>query len=138
MNPIGSLFTIYKDAVFQKDVEAFMSIYDENVTVFDMWQQWSYNGIMAWKEMVKGWFASLGRDRDVITCDHIHIKETGELALASAIVRYTAVSEKGEDLRYLENRLTWVAQKKDIGWKIIHQHTSGPIDFTTMKVILSR
>jgi ketosteroid isomerase-like protein len=106
--------------------------------LFDMWQQWSFNGLAAWREMVKGWFASLGENRDTITFDLIQTHTSGELAYASAFVRFAAVSEKGIELRLLENRLTWVLQKKEQTWKIIHQHTSGPIDFNTMKIILHR
>lgn len=138
MMEFKSLFETYKNAVFQKDIEAFASIFDEKVQVFDMWGQWTYDGLAAWREMAKGWFASLGTDRDVITFDNIQMQETDELATATAFVRFTAVSEKGEELRYLENRLTWIARKKDEKWVIIHQHTSGPVDFETMKVILRR
>ena len=138
MMEFKSLFETYKNAVFQKDIEAFASIFDEKVQVFDMWGQWTYDGLAAWREMAKGWFASLGTDRDVITFDNIQMQETDELATATAFVRFTAVSEKGEELRYLENRLTWIARKKDEKWVIIHQHTSGPVDFETMKIILRR
>ena len=138
MKELGSLFETYKNAVFQKDVESFASIFDEDVRVFDMWQQWSLSGLVAWRAMAKDWFAGLGTDRDVITFDDIQLETTDEMGTATAFVRFTAVSEKGEELRYLENRLTWVARKKGDTWKIIHQHTSGPIDFNTMKVILQR
>jgi ketosteroid isomerase-like protein len=53
-------------------------------------------------------------------------------------MKFTAVSEEGEELRYLQYRLTWVAKKKEGSWKIIHQHTSSPVDFETMQVILTR
>lgn len=138
MHAVETLFETNKNAVYQKDLETFASIFDEKVNVFDMWQQWSYEGLDAWKEMAKNWFTSLGENRDVVTFYNIQIKPAAEMAVASAFVRFTAVSEKGEELRYLENRLTWVAQKKGNMWKIIHQHTSGPIDFASMKVILSR
>jgi uncharacterized protein (TIGR02246 family) len=133
-----SLFQTYKTAVLQKDLEAFASIYDENVFVFDTWQQWSYDGLAAWREMAKGWFASLGSDSDVVTFEGIKIQETGNLAMLTAIVKFTAVSEKNEELRYLQNRLTWVAKKNDELWKIIHQHSSSPVDFETMQVILTK
>lgn len=138
MTEVESLFENYKNAVLRKDVEAFASIFDEKVRVFDMWGSWSYDGLVAWREMAKGWFTSLGTDSDVVTFGDIQIEASGDLAIASAFVRFTAVSEKGEELRYLENRLTCVAKKKGETWKIIHQHTSGPIDFETMKVILRR
>ncbi len=138
MEAIASLFETYKNSVFQKDVETFVSIFDEQVRVFDMWQRWSYDGISDWREMVENWFDSLGENKDIVEFDDIQIQSTDEMAFASAFVKFTAVSEKGEELRYLENRLTWAVQKKKTGWKIIHQHTSGPIDFQTMKVILQR
>lgn len=133
-----SLFQSFKDAVYEKELEAFASIYDEHVVVFDMWQQWSYNGLPAWREMAKGWFSSLGTDRDLVSFEDIQIHQSGELAIATAIVKFTAVSAKGEELRFLQNRLTWAAQIKEGSWKIIHQHTSSPINFETMKVILSK
>jgi uncharacterized protein (TIGR02246 family) len=138
MKEIESLFDAYKNAIFEKDLEAFCSIFDEKVRIFDMWQQWTYEGLSAWREMAKGWFSSLGTNRDVVTFDGIQIQTDGELAVATAFVRFTAVSAEGKELRYLEDRLTWVARKKEGTWKIVHQHTSAPIDFNTMKVILTR
>ncbi len=138
MEAIESLFGTYKNSVFQKDVETFVSIFDEKVRIFDMWQRWSYDGLSDWREMVENWFDSLGENKDIVEFNDIEIQSTGEMSVATAFVKFTAVSEKGEELRYLENRITWVVQKKKNGWKIIHQHTSGPIDFQTMKVILQR
>jgi uncharacterized protein (TIGR02246 family) len=135
---IQTLFEGYKNAVFQKDLQAFASLFDEKVRVFDNWEQWVYDGLAAWREMARGWFSSLGTDRDVVTFDDIQIQVTGEMAVACAFVRFTNVSDNGEELRYLENRLTWVARKSEQGWKIIHQHTSSPVDFKTMKVMLKR
>jgi uncharacterized protein (TIGR02246 family) len=137
MTEIKLLFEIYKNAVFQKDVEAFTSIFDENVRIFDMWS-WTYEGLAVWREMAQGWFGSLGTERVVVTFDDIQIEATGEMATASAFVRFAAISEKGEELRYLQERLTWVARKKEGAWKIIHEHTSGPVDHETMKVVLKR
>ncbi|HEY4111738.1 YybH family protein [Puia sp.] len=137
MHDIKTLLESYKSAVFQKDVEALLALFDENVRVFDMWA-WSYDGLPAWREMVTGWLGSLGTNRDVVTFDDILIKESGDLAVASAFARFAAVSEKGEELRFLQNRLTWVLQKKEGVWKIIHEHTSGPVEGETLKVRLQR
>lgn len=128
----------YATAVLHKDAAAYTSIFDENIRVFDMWQEWRYDGITAWREVAKDWFDALGADKDVVTFSDIEITEKGELALITAIAKFTATSEQGEALRYLENRLTWVAVKKGLTWKIIHQHTSSPIDFNTMQVVLKR
>ncbi len=138
MTELATLYQTYRNAIFKKDLDAFVSIFDEKVRIFDMWEQWTYEGLDAWREMAKGWFASLGTDRDVVSFDDVQIEASDELATLTAIVKFTAISETGEELRFLQNRLTWVARKKEGGWKIIHQHSSGPIDFKTMKVRLKR
>jgi uncharacterized protein (TIGR02246 family) len=138
MKDIELLFEAYKNAVYQKDLEAFAALFDEQVLVFDMWMQWTYEDLTAWRAMAREWFTSLGTDRDVVTFSGIQIQASGTMASATAFIRFTAVSEKGEELRYLENRLTWVVQQKEETWKIIHQHTSSPINFETMQAILSR
>lgn len=138
MTTLESLFETYSNAVFQKNVEAFTSIFDEKVLVFDMWEPWTYDGLVVWREMAKEWFGSLGAERVVVTFDDIQIESAGEMATATAFVRFAAISEKGEELRFLQNRLTWVARKKEGSWKITHQHTSSPVNGETMKVILKR
>ena len=138
MSELNSLFEIYKNSVFTKDIAAYSSIFDEKIRVFDMWEMWSCDGLEAWRDIAKGWFKSLGTDRDLVEFEDIQIETSGELATVTAFVKFTAMSEKGEELRWLQNRLTWIARKKDGHWKIIHQHTSGPIHFETMKVMLKK
>lgn len=138
MKSITELFECFTAAVLGKDLERFCSLYDDKVRIFDMWQQWSYEGLPAWREMAKGWFSSLGTDRDVVTFDEVQIMENNDFAVATAIVRFTAVSAEGSELRFLEERLTWVAHRKEGLWKIVHQHTSTPIDFNSMKTMLKR
>lgn len=138
MKALESIFHNYKTAVFNKDVEAFVSLYDDNILVYDLWQQFTFEGIAAWRAMATGWFESLGPERDEVTYEDKQIQHSGDMALLTAIVKFTAVNEQGEPLRFLQNRLTWVARKKDGKWAIIHQHTSSPIDFNTMKVIFTR
>jgi uncharacterized protein (TIGR02246 family) len=138
MKEIESLFDTYKTSVLRKDLDAFLSIFDDNVRIFDMWE-WTYDGLTPWRKMVKDWFSSLPNGEQVaVTFDDIRIRTAGEMAVATAYARFAAVSEKGEELRSLQNRLTWVAIKKDGAWKIIHEHTSGPVDGETMKVRLQR
>lgn len=134
---LESLFDIYKDAVFKKDASLFSSIFDDDIHVFDLWQ-WTFEGLPAWHQMAVGWFEWLGKESCVVEFSHIQTKETGDMGYASAVVKYTGISETGEIVRSLFNRMTWVAVRKNGTWKIIHEHTSGPVDRDTMKVILER
>src|SRR5947209_7289733 len=45
----------YKAAVYDKDVEAFVSLYDEAARTFDMWGSWSYEGTAAIRRLTTDW-----------------------------------------------------------------------------------
>jgi len=138
MKEIQSLFETYKSSVLRKDLDTFLSIFDDHVRIFDMWE-WTYDGLIPWRKMAQDWFSSLdAAEQVVVTFDDIRIQATDDMAVATAFARFAAVSQKGEELRYLQNRLTWVARKKDGAWKIVHEHTSAPVDGETMKVRLQR
>jgi uncharacterized protein (TIGR02246 family) len=138
MTEIRRLFDRYKTAVLEKDVEAFLSIFDSDVFIFDMWGTWSHQGIGAWREMTTEWFGSLGSEQVIVEFNDERIVTSNDLAFATAYVTYGAVSAENEKLRSLQNRLTWGIQKKSGEWKVIHEHTSAPIHQETGKVILKR
>ncbi len=137
-NPIVHVLEAYKAAVFSKDVDAFMRLYDQQVRVFDAWGVWSYEGAAAWRGMIEGWFSSLGNERVKVTMDDVQTAGGQELAVVSAIVSYAGVSAEGEDLRSMQNRITWALKPEGSDWKIVHEHTSAPIDFNDSKAILQR
>lgn len=60
---VQSALQAYTDAVYAKDVDAFVAVFDDEVRVFDMWGSWSHDGIEAWRAMAVGWFDSLGDER---------------------------------------------------------------------------
>jgi ketosteroid isomerase-like protein len=128
----------YESAVFSKDVGAFMQLYDPSVRVFDAWGVWSYEGAAAWQRAVEGWFTSLGSERVKVSFDDVQTSGGRELAMASAIVTYAGVSAQGEPLRAMQNRLTWVLRTSSHRLRIVHEHTSAPIDFAESKAILER
>ena len=136
--PIQQIIAAYKAAVFAKDVDAFVALYHEDVCVFDLWGTWSYNGIAAWRTMVGEWFGSLGSEQVVVEVDGVHAHVTNDLAVTHAFISYTGVSAEGQALRTMHNRLTWVLTPHGSGWKIIHEHSSAPVDSETLQVLLRR
>jgi ketosteroid isomerase-like protein len=132
-----ALFDRYAAAVRAKDVDAFLSVYDENVRVFDLWQRWLYEGGAEWRENIEGWFAATGDDAtDRPEFTDIHVTSGGEVAGAHATVTYAAYNADGEQIRALPNRITWILRKTPAGdWKVVHEHTSAPVDQETDKVI---
>ena len=135
---IRRVFDAYKAAVLAKDVDAYIALYDDGVRIFDMWQQWLYRGTPGWRGAAEGWFGSLGSERVVVDADDLNIRVGGDLASLDGFVTFTARSAEGADLRSLTERLTWVLGFADGQWKIVHQHSSAPLDFKTAKAIFSR
>ncbi|MEO8924749.1 MAG: nuclear transport factor 2 family protein [Caldimonas sp.] len=127
----------YKSAVFAKDVEAFISLYDPDVRVFDAWGVWSYEGTAAWRIAIEGWFSSLGSERVAVTFAEVRTSAGRDLVMVNAIVTYAGSSAQ-EPLRSMQNRLTWVLRTTGHVLRIMHEHTSAPIGFDDLKAILQR
>jgi uncharacterized protein (TIGR02246 family) len=135
---IEELLNRYRDAVYAKDVDAFVSLFDDGVSVFDMWGRWSYDGADAWRATVTEWFGSLGDERVVVEFSDVRTVAGDDVAAAHAFVTFKGLSADGDELRSMNNRLTWVLRKTNGVWKVVHEHTSAPIDFETAKVMLQR
>ena len=136
--PITLVIETYKSAIYKKEVETLMHLYDPGVRVFDTWGIWSYEGAAAWQRAVEGWFTSLGSERVKVSFDDVRTSAGRDFSLVSAIVTYAGVSETGEPLRAMQNRLTWVLKLGGHAFRIVHEHSSAPVGFEDMKAILQR
>ena len=117
----------YAAAVRAKDVDAFVGLYSDDVRTFDLWSVWSYDGKAALREMVAEWFGSLGTDVVAVEFDEVRSEAGDGVASVSAFTTFRGLSADGEELRSMNNRLTWVLRREDDGsWKIVHEHTSAP------------
>ena len=56
----------------------------------------------------------------------------------SAVVTYAGVSAQGQELRAMQNRITWVLKTSGHVLRIVHEHTSAPVGFEDTKAILKR
>ena len=135
---IERVLAAYAAAAHAKDVEAFMRLYDPAVRVFDAWGVWSYDGAAAWRIAVEGWLMSLGTERVRVSFEDVSAIEGRDLTVVSAIVTYAGVSAQGEALREMQNRITWALRTTGHVMRIVHEHTSAPIDFDESKAILRR
>lgn len=126
----------YAEAVFNKDIEKFLSIYDNHVYIFDTWNQWMINGINALNKMVEVWFGSLGKEKVSVTFTQLNTNESEGQTVWIGEVAYTAIDENNKIIRSISNRMTWVMKKGNDGFKIIHEHSSLPIDMESFSGIL--
>lgn len=128
----------YQVTVFQQDLEGHLALYSDLVLIFDAWDEWSFQGIEPLRKMVESWFGSLGEERVKVDVNDLLTQSSGDIGFASALVKFTAISKEGTALRWLENRFTWVLERRNQEWKIMHQHSSFPANHETFKIALRR
>lgn len=117
----------YAAAVRAKDVEAFLALYADDVRTFDLWSVWSYDGKDALRAMVEEWFGSVGTDTIGVEFDEVRVEEAEDVAALSAFTTFRGITAEGEELRSMNNRLTWILRRGTGGaWQIVHEHTSAP------------
>ncbi len=125
----------YRAAILAKDVAAFMALYDPQVRIFDTWAVAPYDDA-GWRAMAEGWFSSLGDETVAVRVDDVRTSLGQDLILVSARVTYAGMSAAGQELRSMQNRLSWVLRHAGGALRIVHEHTSVPVDMRTGKGIL--
>ena len=133
---IRGLLAQYGKAVWDKDLDSFLELYDQEICVYDLWIVWSYDGLEAWGKMVKGWFSGLQEDRDDVSFLDTIVKANQDFATLYTLVTYKGISATGVELRHMKCRMTWVLKKKNGLWRIIHEHSSCPVKMADMQLML--
>ena len=134
-DPAAEALSRYRTAVHNKDVEAMMAPYADDVRVFDAWGVWAYDGAAAWRQAVETWFGSLRDETVRVGWEDVRTEVGSDLAVVSAIATYAAISVNGDQLRSLQNRMTWSLARRENAWKIVHEHSSAPIGLEDLKAI---
>ncbi|RYY76735.1 MAG: DUF4440 domain-containing protein [Gammaproteobacteria bacterium] len=133
---VTQVLEAYKSAVLEKNVDAFMQLYDVNARIFDTWGVWLFDKADSRLPNIKKWFEGLGDERVVVNFDDVRVTSRNDMAIVTAVGTYAAVSVSGVELRSMQNRFTWALEFSESGWKIIHEHTSVPIgDDLTAKLV---
>jgi ketosteroid isomerase-like protein len=135
---VARILSTYESAVFKKEVQTFMHLYDPSVRVFDAWGVWLYEGADAWQRAVEGWFTSLGTERVKVTFEDVKSWVSKDITSVCAVVTYSGVAATGQPLRSMQNRITWVLRTSGHVARIVHEHTSAPVGFEDYKAILVR
>jgi ketosteroid isomerase-like protein len=138
-NKVQDVLENYKSAVYEKDVERFVSTYASDIHVYDCWENWECIGISKWKKMVEGWFNGLSEEGVLLKTDFddLVVEENSNLAFVHCAVSFTAYNESGEKLRQMTNRFTFGLRKENESWTITHEHSSLPISMETGKGIFN-
>ena len=128
MKRIQDFFTIYKQSAWEKDTESMIGLYDDNVVIFDMWNQGYQTGLTEWSIVIKDWLDSLGEERVNVIFEMIKIHEGDSVGFGSALITFQAISTGNTIIRSMKNRITLGFIKENGVWKVVHQHTSAPIN----------
>jgi ketosteroid isomerase-like protein len=128
MERLQDYFTIYKRSAWEKDTETMIGLYDDNVVIFDMWTQGFQTGLAGWSVVIRDWLGSLGDEKVNVIFEMIDIHESGNIGFASALITYQAMSTDNTIIRSMRNRITLGFHKDKDRWKVMHQHTSAPIN----------
>ena len=137
-SPVHAVLNAYARAVYDQNVDAFMQLYTTDARVFDTWGVWSYEGSQERRPTIVQWFSSLGTERVRVSFEDVQVTQGEALAVLSAISTFAAISEQGEVLRSMQNRLTWALKYETGAWVIVHEHTSTPIGFADQKAMFHR
>lgn len=128
---VQSVFTRYVEAVKASDADALLSLYADDVHVFDMIAPFERHGVESGREMIQGWLGEAGSTQDC-TIEDLDVIENGDLAAVRAAVRYGVTMADGTH-HTMWNRATWTLQRLDGEWKIVTEHTSVPLSEEDMQ-----
>ena len=132
---IIDFFQSYQMTAFDKDVLGMINLYDNDVSVFDMWGKGFVLGLKEWSTTITDWLTSLKNEKVKVVFTMIDIHEDEHVGFAHALIEFQAIASDDSIQRSMKNRISLGFVKKDGFWKVKHQHTSAPID-SALKAIL--
>lgn len=130
---VQSVFDRYVEAVKASDADALLSLYADDVHVFDLMEPFERHGKESSLVLIEEW---LGKDGEQQSCtiEDLHIEEAGDLAVARASVLYEVTMPDGTH-HAMWNRGTWALRRIDGEWMIIMEHTSVPLGAEDMQPV---
>jgi ketosteroid isomerase-like protein len=130
----------YKSAVYEQDVEKYVSLYASDFHIYDCWDDWECVDRSQWTASTKEWFQGLHEEGVLLRVefDDVAAEENPSLAFVRCNVTFAAYNPSGEKLRQVTNRFTFGLRKEKDSWTISHQHSSLPINGETGKGIFTR
>ena len=96
MLEINDFFSIYKDAVWNKDPELMLTLYENKVTIFDMWNKGYIATWQEWTEIINSWLTSLGDEQVRVDFEKVHCHQSADAGFATALIQFKALSKEGK------------------------------------------
>lgn len=134
-DPVHAFLRDYAAAVLDRDLPRFVDLYAEDMQVFDSWNRWEYVGREDWAGMISAWFEGIRDVRVRVMPKDVKTWTDAHVAGGSATLEFAALDADGQPLRATENRLTVLLRNEGGTWRVVHQHTSVPVDFQSKQVV---
>ena len=118
----------WMQAVRERDIDAIVAPYAEDVVAFDAIQALHFKGKAAYRAH---WEACMAfcPDGAIFDMEQLQVHASPELAIAHWLNRCGSAEEGAEGGCYM--RVTAGYQRIDGEWKVIHEHWSAPFDMET-------
>jgi len=134
-DPIHTFLRDYAAAVLDRDLPRFLDLYTQDTQVFDSWDRWNYAGRDDWGGMIAAWFGGIQDVRVRVTAKDVKTWRDAQVAGGSATLAFAALDFFGHAPAATENRLTVLMRNDGGTWRVVHQHTSVPVDFQSKQVV---
>ncbi len=87
---------LYKTAIFEQDVEKFLSVHTEDVHIYDCWGDWECRGISERRKNVTEWFSGLKEEAEVLKVlfNEVKIEESNTVAFIHCEVVFAAYTKE--------------------------------------------
>lgn len=128
---VQSVFDRYVSAVTSSDVDALLSLYADDVHVYDLMEPFERHGKESGREMIESWLGNADEKQDCAIED-LTVEESGDLAVARGSIRYEVTMADGTH-HGMWNRGLWALRRIDGNWKIAMEHTSVPLGAEDMQ-----
>lgn len=124
----------YSEAVRTLDKDAMLALYSPQMRVFDMMAPFELRGPEGFANRIESWFSEVDAKDARAEASDVEVRTADGLASMTMFMRYSDAGENGER-RSMTNRLTWILEQEGDDWKIIHEHTSVPLNEEDMAPI---
>lgn len=117
----------YIDAIQTLNKQAMDNLYARELRMFDMTSPFELRGAGAFAQRVDQWFDDTADMNMNAEASSVESKIVDGMAYMTMFMRYSDTDKDGAQ-NGMTNRLTWVLVPDGDDWKILHEHTSVPLN----------
>lgn len=125
---VQALIEKYAKAVSEQNVDQFLSLYHPDIVAYDAWDRWAYQGSHQWSQVPTDWFNEPGEEVFQSKFREVFVEGSGDVVLVRGLIDF---SSNASDRDVLTNRFSWIVNKVNGEYRIVHEHTSMPIERET-------